>query len=290
LSTNKVVDGQNILYHYMQSLMQEETQFSKELIEHLLIDLSIWIPNNFYIKLPVILPYVVRDNSCRINTLNGHDEWGSSNSKGYLRDDNTLLKGIVRSFRIRSPNIPAYDGKKLGTGFVASHIWGKVTVDNNFLISSRHHMLNSFVPNLVWLPVQISKLTDREGSYAQRFLQAISCQIYKNIDLPKELDKIWEVLPCPQQVPTIRINLDKINYFDVSNDWLTKRVEGLILEIDTILSVNGKNENSKLEKIKASRYLPALGQTPLQQREELNEWLSKYRSFLDRKLTSVSKK
>ena len=48
-------------------------------------------------------------------------------------------------------------------------------------------MLNSFVPNLVWLPVQISKLTDREGSYAQRFLQAISCQIYKNISLPKEL-------------------------------------------------------------------------------------------------------
>jgi hypothetical protein len=80
--------------------MQEDTQFSKELIEHLLVDLSIWIPRNFYTKLPVILPYVVRDNSCRIKTSSGHDEWGSANSRGYLRDDNTLLKGIVRFQRM----------------------------------------------------------------------------------------------------------------------------------------------------------------------------------------------
>ncbi len=259
----KIVDGQNILYHYMQCLIQEETQFSKEMIEHLLIDLSIWIPRNFYIKLPVILPYVVRDNSCRIKTSKGHDEWGSSNSKGYLRDDNSLLKGIVRSFTIRSPNIPAYDGKKLGTGFVASHIWGKVTVDNDCLISSRHHKLNSFVPNLVWLPVQISKLTDREGSYAQRFLQAISFQIYKNLGLPKELNKTWDALSYPQQMPIIKIDLDKMNYFEVSADWLTKRVNSLVLEIDTILSVNSKNENLKMKKIKSSRYLPTLRQIPL---------------------------
>ena len=70
------------------ALLREDTQFSKELIKHLLIDLSIWIPSNFYTKLPVILPYVVRDNSCRIKTSSGHDEWGSANSKGYLRDDN----------------------------------------------------------------------------------------------------------------------------------------------------------------------------------------------------------
>jgi hypothetical protein len=122
LNNDNVVDGQNILYHYIQSLTREDSQFSEELIKHLLIDLSIWIPSNFYTKLPVILPYVVRDNSCRIKTSSSHDEWGSANSKGFLRDDNSLLKGIVRSFPIRSSNIPVYDGKRLGTGFVASHI------------------------------------------------------------------------------------------------------------------------------------------------------------------------
>lgn len=263
----------------MQSLTREDTHFSKELMKHLLVDLSIWIPRNFYTKLPVILPYVVRDNSCRIKTSSGHDEWGSANSKGYLRDDNTLLKGIVRSFSIRSGNIPEYNDKRLGTGFVASHIWGKIAFNSDYLISSRHHMLNSFVPNIVWLPVQISKLTDREGSYAQRLLQVISCQIYKNISLPKELMKIWDLLPCPEPNENIKINLNKISYFDISNDWVKKRTQGLIDEIDTIISPNDQN-NSRLEKIKSSRYLPSLKKVSLTQRAELYEWLTTYRNIL----------
>ena len=144
-------------------------------------------------------------------------------------------------------------------------------------------MLNSFVPNLVWLPVQISKLTDREGSYAQRLLQAISCQIYKNISLPKQLMKIWDLLPCPQQDPKINVNLDKMSYFDVSNYWLEKRSKGLLLEIDTIISLNDWNNNTKLEKIKSSRYLPSLKQIPIKQRAELCEWLSLYKNILARK-------
>ncbi len=260
--------------------MREETPFSKKLIKHLLLDLSIWIPSNFYMKLPVILPYVVRDNSCRIKTANGHDEWGSANSKGYLRDDNTLLKGIVRSFPINSASIPEYDGKKLGTGFVASHIWGKISINNEYLISSRHHMLNSFVPNIVWLPVQISKLTDREGSFAQRLLQAISCQIYKNIRLPQKLMNVWDFLPYPQEAPEVSVDVDKMNYFDVSDDWLKKRIEGLILEIDTIISTDDCDR--EIKKIKSSRYLPTLKQKPKAQKEELCSWLFTYKNFLNR--------
>ncbi len=83
----------------------------------------------------------------------------------------------------------------------------------------------------------------------------------------------------------INVYLDKIHYFDVSDDWLTKSVNSLVLEIDTVLSVNSKNENLKVKKIKSSRYLPTLRQIPLQQREEMYEWVSKYRSFLNRGLT-----
>ncbi len=268
----------------MNGLMREDTQFSRDLLKNLLIDLSIWIPSNFYTKLPIILPYVVRDNSCRIKSSAGIDQWGSANSKGYLRDDNTLLKGIFRSFPIRSIKIPGYDGKKLGTGFVACHIWGKIAVDGNHLISSRHHLLNSFVPNIVWLPVQLSKLTDREGSYAQRLLQAISYQVYKGVSLPKELMKIWDFLSCPQQVQNISVTLDKMSYFDVSNDWLTKRTQGLILEIDTILSLDEKNNLTGIKKIKSSRYLPALRQVPIMQRSELYHWLTTYKGYLKSKL------
>lgn len=120
------IDGQNILYHYLQkNVLKGEDDFSKELLECLLIDLSIWLPANFYRKLPIILPYVVRDPSCRVKKDTGEDEWGACNSAGFLRDDNSLIKGIVRSFEVRSPRISSYDGLRLGTGFVASHIWGE---------------------------------------------------------------------------------------------------------------------------------------------------------------------
>lgn len=279
-SRNRAVDGQNILYHYVQkNILKVEDEFSKELLRHLLIDLSIWIPENFYRRLPIILPYVVRDNSCRIKTKNGHDEWGSANSEGFLRDDNTLLKGIVRSFPIRSPKISAYDGRRMGTGFVASHIWRKVEINNNFMISSRHYMLNSFVPNMVWLPVQISKLTDREGSFAQRLLQAISYEIYGGISLPKELSCIWEALARPKDPLGIRIDLRQINYFDVPDEWLAKRIGGLISEIDDIISID-TIEVGKNRKVKSSRYLPTLKQIPLERRQGLNEWLSMYKTWL----------
>jgi hypothetical protein len=279
-SKGNIVDGQNILYHYIQkSLLKNEDDFSRELIKHLLIDLSIWIPINFYRRLPIILPYVVRDNSCRIKRENGQDEWGSANSEGFLRDDNSLIKGIMRSFSIGSQRVPAYHGRKLGTGFVASHIWGKIAIDDNCLISSRHHYLNSFVPNLVWLPTQISKLTDREGSYAQRLLQAVSYKIYKKQNLPPEIESIWKVLPIPEGLRDVKVDLNQINYFEVSQDWLTRRIAGLISEIDTITSIDCKNVPI-LEKVKSSRYLPTLKQQPLEHRKKMNDWLSQYKKYL----------
>ena len=280
ISKNKSVDGQNILYHYIQkSILKDEDEFSKELLKHLLVDLSIRIPTNFYHRLPIILPYVVRDNSCRIKKAQGHDEWGSANSKGFLRDDNTLLKGIVRSFPIKSSKISSYNGKKLGTGFVASHIWGKVTTRDGLLISSRDTLCNSFVPNLVWLPVQISKLTDREGSFAQRFLQALSHKIYRQNNLPKELSSVWKILPYPQDPVNISVDLSQINYFDVTEEWLTKRIKGLLLEIDQILSV-GTTDVMNGTKVKSSRYLPTLRQLSLEQRQESIEWLSQCKAWL----------
>lgn len=259
--------------------MREEDEFSKELLKHLLIDLSIWIPTNFYCRLPVILPYVVRDNSCRIKQQSGQDEWGAANSSGFLRDDNTLLKGIVRSFAIKSQKISVYNGKKLGTGFVASHIWGKITIDNTLMISSRHHTLNSFVPNLVWLPVQISKLTDRDGSYAQKILQALSYAIYKKINMPEDISRIWGAIPYPEDFEGFDIDATKINYFIVPDSWLRKRINGLIEEIDYIVSID-KIDNEKRFKVKSRRYLPTLKQTPIEQRREMNEWLSRYRLWL----------
>jgi hypothetical protein len=221
----------------------------------------------------------VRDPSCRVKRETGEDEWGSANEHGFLRDDNTLIKGLVRSFEIKSPKVRSYDGSRLGRGFVASHIWGNVRIKNTHIISSRHFKLNSFVPNLAWLPVQISKLTDREGSRPQRLLQAISHRIYRGISMPKEISSLWEQLLFPEELKDLRIDVSKVNFFVVPDKWLEKRITGLISEINRILSIN-TTEKNKLGKIKSRRYLSTLIQKPRERTLHLNRWLAEYRDLL----------
>ena len=140
-------------------------------------------------------------------------------------------------------------------------------------------MLNSFVPNLVWLPVQISKLTDREGSLAQRLLQAISHRIYEGIPMPSDISLLWKSLPYPEELEDLDVDPAKMNYFVVPDEWMKSRVKNLVSEIDGILSTK-EVDQAKLRKIKSRRFLPTLKQIPIEQRLELNEWLTEYRTLL----------
>jgi len=279
-TSNRRIDGDNTLYHYFdKSVFDEEDQFAMELLQRLLIDLSIWLPHNFYRRLPIILPYVVRDPSCRRRKKGETEEWGSANNQGFLRDDNSLIKGIVNSFIVRSPKIKSYNGLKKGKGFVASHIWRAIKIHDNESISSRHHMLNSFVPNIVWLPRQIAKLTDREGSPAQRMLQAISHKIYGGIDMPEEILNLWNYLHYPEEQKSLEINIQELNFFVVKERWLKRRINGLISEMNKIISLK-ETYDPNMKKIKCSRYCPSLVKIPINKRRLLNEWLIKYKEIL----------
>jgi hypothetical protein len=46
----------------------------------------------------------------------------------------------------------------------------------------RNALTYSFLPNLVWLPSQLAKLSDREGSFVQT-LAAVSRRIYRGVKL-----------------------------------------------------------------------------------------------------------
>ena len=244
----------------------------------MLIDLSIWLPQDFYKTIPIILPYVIRDSSCRKNTNNRNEEWGSANSYGFLRDDNSLIKGIVNSFIINSPNIKEYNKAKKGNGFVASHVWREINVEDRTILASTYHRTNSFVPNIVWLPKQISKLTDREGSYAQQVLQTLSHKIYSMIKTDEGIDDIWNILPNPDLPLTF--DTESLNYFNVHEIWLEKRKKGLLNEIETIKSVLGTGKVEKGLKVKSSRYLPTLADTDPAKNKELIEWLDYYKPYI----------
>jgi hypothetical protein len=72
----------------------------------------------------------------------------------------------------------------MGTSFVASHVWRELVPSGQ---ASRERATYSFVPNLVWLPAQVSKLSDREGSFVQTYLQALSWKIWS---YPVSVDRV----------------------------------------------------------------------------------------------------
>lgn len=267
------IDGDNALYHYFSTdLVAKESPENHALIMRMITDLSIWFPQKVYQKMPVLLPFVVRDPTCRKAVNKRQEEWGSCNDQGYFRDDNTLIKAIPRKFLIKSKR-KAYSGKRMGKGFIASHVWRKT---RGGTLASRDPLLNSFVPNLVWLPRQISKLTDREGSFAQRFLQKLSLSMFRDVVVPGSLaeytDRVWEMLPVPSGVDTPEASSG--NSFDVNEKDVSRLVEK-IAEQSSVLRSHQPNK-----KIYCSRYLASYSKLPSEKRVALQKNLENYLSLL----------
>lgn len=274
--TRQSTDGDNIIYHYIQKTLlsgNNPDAFTRTLIERLLVDLSIWFPPEVYRQIPVLLPYVIRDASCRKKGSDGSDEWGTANEQGFLRDDNSLVKAIVKSFVISGNSIKEYDRKKLANGFVASHIWRRLNPECGEGLASTRVQTNSFIPNLVWLPRQISKLTDREGSFAQQLLQSLSRQIYAGQSSTEFKQRIWDMLPETEVELERPINLARLNYFDISAEWVERRKQRLIDEMECIRRCVERGEISE-KKVKSSAYLPSLlAKLAPEQAPALLEWL-----------------
>jgi hypothetical protein len=107
------------------------------------------------------------------------------------------------SLAIGAPRNAIYDGARIKQGYVASHVWRQL--DDDAGLASRNWLTYSFVPNLVWLPREVSKLTDREGSFVQGYIQALAIKIYRDVPVARGLqeltDRAWELLPTPRGIP-----------------------------------------------------------------------------------------
>ncbi len=277
-----MTNGENIIYHYIQKTLLADDKFddfTQELIERLIIDLSIWFPPEVYKQIPILLPFVIRDSSSRKKTVTGKDEWGFANDKGFLRDDNSLIKGIIKSFLVNGNRVKEYNNKKLANGFVACHIWRNL--NNQTCLASTYEKTNSFIPNLVWLPRQISKLTDREDSFAQNLLKTISYKIYYKDEAADFNRSIWKELSNPQLDTITSFNMKELNYFKVSQEWIDKKKSGLIVEIEKIKQVLLIGEISE-KKVKCSSYLPTLKENIAEgNKQKLIDWLDENLKILN---------
>lgn len=257
----KTVDGENILYHILQKQIIQAfdavnpPDHVKYMIEQLMLWGSVWFRPETCAQIPILLPYVVRNSSCRRkNPSTGKDSWGTSNARGFLRDDNSLVKSIPRSLKIQSA-FSEMNSRTMGNGFVASHIW--MSMRTRLGHTCEWECANSFIPNLVWLPKQLSKLTDIDGSYAQQFLKYISGMLYKpKTSSDPMLDSIWKELNVPSIKPISAIDLDKLNYFQHDINWLSSRKSSLADALQSILDTIHFGASKTIRS--SSRYISSL--------------------------------
>lgn len=277
------IDGNNILYHFLQKdLFETDIWLFQMLSARLVASLGIWFHPKLYQQMPVLLPFAIRDPSCRKRKENEEESWGTPDEMGYLRDDNSLIKGLPKSLDIISPNQPLYNGKKIGKGFVASHVWRKINNSSvGAELSTRDPILNSFVPNLVWLPAQVSKLTDREGSFTQLYLQALSAKIFKNLEVPSELNpfvkKAWDMLEIPKGIPSQGLpDVENLSFFSPSKRFNSVRRKKIMEVVEALQAlIDGRKLEDKVITKRYGEGLPSLPIEVLVNREkELAEYLN----------------
>jgi hypothetical protein len=181
---------------------------------------------------------------------------------GYFRDDNSLIKSLPRSLSIRSPRQPHLNGARMATEFVAAHVWR--TCNDGGDLASRRPSLNSFVPNLVWLPSQVAKLTDREGSTVQVTLQSLAWALYRNAPvepwLETVVDEAWSLLPEPA-APLEGFDPEELNWFVSTDRFLSSRRQRLHSVIGALDKLaNGQPIDAKVVSARYTAGLPGVSQ------------------------------
>lgn len=271
------INGNHIIYHYLQKqLRQSDIWLFQMLVTRMIADLAVWFSPSLYLRMPILLPHVIRDSSCRPRKKGGKDEWGYPDQYGYCRDDNSLVKSLPKSLNISSPANPLYQSERLGNGFVASHIWRSADLG---LERQRMGWTNSFIPNLVWLPSQLSRLTDHAGSFTQAYLQAISYKIYRDIPFNENLQpfvsRAWEQLPEPNSIPQQGLpRSDELSFFDETDSFVKRRVETIKRVRDQFISL--KNPRANDSKLKPRKYASGLAEKSWIEVEELYNNISSY--------------
>lgn len=267
------IDTRNLLYHFLQhDLASDDVWLFQALVARLVVRLGIWLPVDVYARMPLLVPYARRDPTCRGDARRGTpDAWGSPDENGYFRDDNSLVKGVPRSMAITS-TLRRYMGRSLGAGFVACHVW-RIAPDEQ--LASRNPLTYSFVPNLVWLPAQVAGLTDREGSFAQQYLQAVSRHIYSQAPVNRAHKELvataWSLLPGSVGIPDAALPVtEQLNYF-VADESLFRRRGKMINSVSEAL-----RSGAPTAKVVSRRYTEGIPHVPHRARISLATTLDRY--------------
>jgi hypothetical protein len=275
MAPDRIIHGDDLLYRFFQEALRSNPELFSAVPQLLITTIALWLPLDVYERWPVLLPWVVRDPRCRGNPRRGiADEWSAPDESGFLRDDNSLIKSLPRALRVKGPKGSHVHGARIGNEFVASHVWRVIT---NEQLASRVPLLNSFAPNLVWLPGQVAKLTDREGGIVQQTLQAMSYEIYRRAPVAPHLadvvEEAWALIPRSTLTPK-PFRLEDLNWFEATERFYRTRSARLAAVMDAL---NATERGFPIrERVVTTRYAAGLPFVSAAARSKLKEFLQRF--------------
>lgn len=129
---------------------------------------------------------------------------------------------------------------------------------------------NVFVPNLVWLPSQVAKLSDREDEPFQTALKEISWNIFRDVPLNAGAEDVarrsWALLPTPRPIrPLVE---SEINWF-VSTPRFIKTRKSKLASVIHALEQIGRGQ-AVPQTLQPSRYRDGIANISASNRERLH--------------------
>lgn len=284
LNKNNILGGSSLKFKQF-ILANEENSIIQKYLVDVIQKLSIWVDSKFYLEVPLIYPYSVRERTTSQDRRRGvEDNWGASNELGFIIDDNSMIKDFIRNYPIKNNFYYGIDKPK--KGFIACHLWENTTTN---------HKLFSFIPNICWLPTPIARLSDEHSSLFSKLLKIISSSYYRKIE-PKSpkmssiVNNNWNLLKLDDKENVIPFKLN-FNYNELcfSIQPIERKIK-LIKDIKKILAFIDKySKNSSKEifdntKLLHKRYKSTLSDLLKSNPESINyfkNWMIEYLDALE---------
>jgi len=272
------------------NVVLREWDSNSRIVKTLIDRLSVWFPLGLYNRIPVVLPYVRRVPGCCPDKRIGRPDmraWPEVGT-GICSDDNSQIKEL----RLLGPVKSVSRGNlgKMSSGYTACHIWQKVFLTGSDALDDERHacnipILNSFVPNLVWLPKSVAIWTDSENSFAQRYLKLLSYLRFAFngnhcTGLQQYVDKIWDMLPEPIDMEVDLPNVDQLAEFAIPDRVIIQRITNIGKVIRGL--ADSLNADTTSYKILRKHYTVQniRDRVSREKIEELKHWLEAYYDLL----------
>jgi len=210
-----------------------------EIALELALRFAIWVPTATYAVTPWLAPYAIRKIRLRVEPHapgEVRDLWGTPTNEGYFTDDNSLIKPTVLRRPLAQAALGPYGTSPVSKGLVCCHVWAGTTTDP---------LLFSFIPNLVWLPADLARLSDAHSTAPPHplhdVLKEVSQQRYRSVVSsadPRRVESAWNLLPSPRRADR-RVEGDSGNEVAAPSPiiaLIAKRIDRLVTFLDGTLS------------------------------------------------------